>query len=62
MSSIASAGITAERDKLAAYCSRHGVRPDAALAELVVMALSLPPEVVDYLREAAADRKERAKR
>lgn len=40
----------ADRAKFDAYCCRHGVRPDAALAELVVMALSLPADVLDYLR------------
>lgn len=39
-----------DRAKFDAYCSRHGVGPDAALVELVVMALSLPADVLDYLR------------
>lgn len=37
-----------------AYCHRHTVSPDVALAELVNMALGLPVEVVDYLREQRA--------
>lgn len=40
----------ADRARFDEYCIRHGVRPDAALAELVVIALSLPTDVLDYLR------------
>lgn len=34
-----------------AYCTRHTVSPEMALTELVNMALGLPVDVVDYLRE-----------
>lgn len=40
----------ADRARFDEYCSRHGVRPDVAVAELVAMALSLPTDVLDYLR------------
>lgn len=33
-----------------AYCTRHAVSPDAALAELANMALGLPTDILDYLR------------
>lgn len=39
-----------------AYCGRHAIAPDAALAELVTMALGLPADVQDYLREQATTR------
>lgn len=34
-----------------AYCTRHRVAPEAALTELVTMALGLPADIQDYLRE-----------
>ncbi len=34
-----------------AYCIRHAVDPYAAVAELVNMALGLPVDVLDYLRD-----------
>lgn len=36
---------------LHAYCIRHAVEPDAALTELVNMALGLPSDILDYLRD-----------
>jgi len=36
------------------YCGRHAVGPDTAIVELVNMALGLPAEVLDFLREQAA--------
>lgn len=37
-----------------AYCSRHCVEPETALTELVAMALGLPADILDYLREQQA--------
>jgi hypothetical protein len=34
-----------------AYCARHAIGPDTAIAELVHLALGLPADVLDYLRE-----------
>lgn len=34
-----------------AYCLRHGIDPHAALTELVNMALGLPVDILDYLRD-----------
>jgi hypothetical protein len=34
-----------------AYCSRHAIDPRAAFAELVNMALGLPVDILDYLRD-----------
>ena len=36
--------------KFDSYCSRHSIRADTAVAELVAMALALPVDVLDYLR------------
>ncbi|WP_313673694.1 hypothetical protein [Mycolicibacterium sp.] len=36
------------------YCGRHAVGPDTAIVELVNMALGLPAEVLDYLRQQTA--------
>jgi len=36
------------------YCGRHAVAPDTAIVELVNMALGLPAEVLDFLREQTA--------
>jgi hypothetical protein len=36
------------------YCGRHAIGPDMAIVELVNMALGLPAEVQDYLREQTA--------
>jgi hypothetical protein len=33
------------------YCSRHAIRPRTAIAELIAMALALPEDILDYLRE-----------
>lgn len=40
--------------RLDAYCTRHCVPPERALAELVTMALGLPADILDYLREQKA--------
>ena len=37
-----------------AYCARHRVSSAAAIAELVNMALGLPADILDYLREQTA--------
>lgn len=34
-----------------AYCIRHAIGPQAAVTELVTMALGLPVEILDYLRD-----------
>jgi hypothetical protein len=42
------------------YCGRHAVGPDTAIVELVNMALGLPTEVLDFLREQTAVARKRA--
>ena len=37
------------------YCSRHSIRPDTAIAELITMALALPADILDYLRQQTVD-------
>jgi hypothetical protein len=37
------------------YCSRHSIRPRTAIAELITMALALPADILDYLREQTVD-------
>ena len=37
------------------YCTRHAIRPDTAIAELVTIALALPIDILDYLREQTVD-------
>lgn len=39
------------RARFDAYCARHAIGPDTAVAELVHLALGLPADVLDYLRE-----------
>ncbi len=51
MSTTAHTGIADYQDSFDAYCSRHRVTPESALAELVTMALGLPADIQDYLRE-----------
>jgi len=51
MSTRATAEIVDARATFDAYCTRHSVGRDAAIAELVHMALGLPADVLDYLRE-----------
>lgn len=40
-----------DRSAFDAYCVRHAVDADAALTELVNMALGLPVDILDYLRD-----------
>lgn len=42
--------IPSARASFDAYCARHAVGPDTAIAELVHLALGLPADVLDYLR------------
>jgi hypothetical protein len=37
------------------YCSRHSIRPRTAIDELITMALALPVDILDYLREQTVD-------
>lgn len=39
--------------KFELYCSRHALRPAQAVDELVSLALALPADILDYLREQA---------
>ena len=34
-----------------AYCTRHAIGPRTAFAELVHLALGLPADILDYLRD-----------
>lgn len=45
---------TDARSLFDAYCSRHSLSPDTAVAELVHLALGLPADILDYLREQKA--------
>ena len=54
MSTPVTAGIVDDRAGLDAYCSRHHIDPDVAITELVNMALGLPADILDYLREQTA--------
>ena len=51
MSHRVPAGIVDARATFDAYCTRHCVSQEAAIAELVHMALGLPADILDYLRE-----------
>lgn len=51
MSSTVTAGIVDARATFDAYCNRHAVSRETAIAELVHMALGLPADILDYLRE-----------
>lgn len=51
MSTRITAEIVDPRTTFDAYCIRHRVGSDTAIAELVHLALGLPAEVLDYLRE-----------
>lgn len=51
MSHSAPAGIMIDHNTFDEYCVRHRVKPETAIAELVSMALSLPADILDYLRE-----------
>ena len=44
-----------ESAKFDLYCSRHSLRPRTAIAELITMALALPEDILDYLREQTVD-------
>ena len=39
-----------DRAAFDAYCVRHAIDADAAISELVTMALGLPVDILDYLR------------
>ncbi len=54
MSSTVNAGVVEVRATFDAYRTRHGVSPEVAIAELVTMALGLPTDILDYLREQMA--------
>ena len=54
MSTRVTSGIVDARAAFDAYCSRHCVSREAAVAELVHMALGLPADILDYLREQTA--------
>ena len=54
MSTMVNAGIVGDRSTFDAYCTRHRVNPESAIAELVNMALGLPADILDYLREQTA--------
>lgn len=43
--------IVDDRATFDAYCIRHAVEAPEAVTELVSMALGLPADVLDYLRE-----------
>ena len=51
MSRRTAVGIVDARAAFDAYCTRHCVSQEAAIAELVHMALGLPADILDYLRE-----------
>ena len=51
MSHRVPAGIVDARAAFDAYCTRHCVSQEAAITELVQMALGLPADILDYLRE-----------
>ena len=54
MSTPRTAAIVDDHTILDAYCTRHRIDHDAAIAELVNMALGLPADILDYLREQKA--------
>lgn len=54
MSTMVNAEIIGDRATFDAYCTRHRVNPESAIAELVNMALGLPTDILDYLREQTA--------
>lgn len=54
MSHSVHTGIADCQAKFDAYCARHSVAPERALTELVTMALGLPADILDYLREQKA--------
>jgi len=51
MANTTTADTPTARASFDAYCARHTIGPDTAIAELVHLALGLPPDVLDYLRE-----------
>jgi hypothetical protein len=51
MANTTTADIPTARASFDAYCARHAIGPDTAIAELVHLALGLPADVLDYLRE-----------
>jgi hypothetical protein len=53
MANATTADFTSVRASFDAYCARHAIGPDTAVAELVHLALGLPADVLDYLREQA---------
>jgi len=54
MSHTVTTGIVDDRATFDAYCARHHVSSEAAIAELVNMALGLPADILDYLRDQTA--------
>lgn len=55
MATTAHRGIIDDPDTFDAYCTRHAVSPDAAVAELANMALGLPADILDYVRGQRSD-------
>jgi|GEM_PF-2662072 hypothetical protein len=51
MANATTADFPTARASFDAYCARHAIGPDTAIAELVHLALGLPADVLDYLRE-----------
>jgi hypothetical protein len=51
MANATTADFPTARASFVAYCARHAIGPDTAIAELVHLALGLPADVLDYLRE-----------
>jgi hypothetical protein len=51
MANATTADFPTARASFDAYCARHAVSPDTAIAELVHLALGLPADVLDYLRQ-----------
>jgi hypothetical protein len=51
MANATTADFPTARASFDAYCARHAIGPDTAIAELVHLALGLPADVLDYLRQ-----------
>ena len=51
MAKMADGDAVEDRAAFDSYCSRHAIDPHAAFTELVNMALGLPVDILDYLRD-----------